>query len=185
MVSSHWRRAGGVTLVELVVVLAVLMVLAAGALHYSPPIFATARLAGASNGFRAHLALVRSEAVKRNAPVTLCKSRDGEHCETAGGWEQGWIAFHDPDSNGLRAAGEPVILRASALPAGLRLSGNGSMARYVSFDGTGTTQASNGAFLAGTLTLCQASALPVEGRKIVINAAGRARVQKVLLPHCG
>jgi len=178
------RHARGVTLVELVVCLAVIGVLAAGALQFSPPIVTNIRLTSASNGFLAHLALVRSEAIKRNASAALCKSADGEHCALTGGWEQGWIAFHDANDNGLHEAGEAVILRAQPLARGLRFSGNGTMARYVSFGASGRTQATNGAFQAGTLTVCQVSTQTNEARQIVINATGRARVRRAVLPRC-
>jgi type IV fimbrial biogenesis protein FimT len=58
----------------------------------------------------AHLA--RSEAIKRNADVTLCVSNsDGTDCGS-GGWEQGWIVL---------AADGTVIQHQQALPAGLQV----------------------------------------------------------------
>jgi type IV fimbrial biogenesis protein FimT len=178
------RRTRGFTLVELlfaVCIAAVLLGIAA------PPLAATAdgmRLSATANTFLAQLHLARSEAIKRNAAVAICKSADGEACSAAGGWEQGWIVFHDVNNDGLRQAGEPRIERFAALPAGFRLVGNFSVAQFVSFSGNGATRTPGGAFQAGTLTVCRASAQAAEARQIVINAIGRPRVQKVMLPNC-
>jgi type IV fimbrial biogenesis protein FimT len=116
--------------------------------------------------------------------VAICKSADGETCSSAGGWEQGWIVFHDLNNDGLRQAGERRIERFAALPAGFRLVGNFSVAQFVSYSGNGATRTPAGAFQAGTLTVCRVSPEAAEARQIVINAIGRPRVQKVMLPHC-
>jgi type IV fimbrial biogenesis protein FimT len=42
----------------------------------------------------------------------------------------------------------------------------------------------SGAFQAGTFTVCRQSAAAVQGRRIIINAGGRPRVQKVNLESC-
>jgi type IV fimbrial biogenesis protein FimT len=177
-------RARGFTLVELLVTVCTVALLLGLA---APPLVATAdgmRLSATANTFLAQLHLARSEAIKRNTPVAICKSADGEACSATGGWEQGWIVFHDINNDGLRQVGEPRIQRFAALPAGLRLVGNFSVAAYVSFAGNGTTRMTTGAFQAGTLTVCQASLEAAEARQIVINAIGRPRVQKVVLPQC-
>jgi type IV fimbrial biogenesis protein FimT len=178
------ERARGFTLVELlftVCIAALLLGIAA------PPLATTAegmRLSATANTFLAQLHLARSEAIKRNAPVAICKSADGERCSASGGWEQGWIVFHDVNNDGLRQPSEPRIERFAALPAGLRLVGNFSVAQFVSFSGNGATRMPGGAFQAGTLTVCRASPQAAEARQIVISATGRPRVQKVLLAQC-
>ena len=177
-------RARGFTLVELLFTVCIAAVLIGIA---APPLAAAAdgmRLSAAANTFLAQLHLARSEAIKRNGPVAICKSADGESCSSSGGWEQGWIVFHDVNNDGLRQAGERRIERFAALPAGLRLVGNFSVAEYVSFAPNGATRMISGAFQAGTLTVCRASTEAAEARQIVINAIGRPRVQKVRLANC-
>lgn len=178
-------RARGFTLLELLVTVAILGLL----LGIGTPIVASIgdgmRLAAITSTFLSQLHLARSEAIKRNAPVSLCKSRDGARCAPGGGWEQGWIVFHDADNDSLRAPQEIVLQRHEALPAGFRLAGNVPVNRYVSFAPTGGTRTPSGAFQAGTLTVCKASAQATAGRQIVINAVGRPRWQKVELERCG
>ena len=132
----------------------------------------------------ADLHRARTEALVRNHRVTLCKSSDGENCSAAGGWEQGWVMFHDDNGNGLREAGEQAIARHGPLPAYLRLSGNTPVVRYVSYSAIGTTRLIGGGFQAGTLTLCSTSGAPAPARQIVLNAIGRPRVQKTTIPSC-
>lgn len=145
----------------------------------------SARISSASNVFLSGLLLARSEAIKRNSRVVLCKSADGAACSATGGWEQGWIIFHDVNNDGLRNDMEVVIRRESPLSAGVRLAGNLNVARYVSFTATGGTKLVGGGFQAGTLTVCNLSADPGEAKLIVLNAVGRPRVHTVAINTCG
>lgn len=178
------RHTRGFTLVEALVVLAILGVAAAAAAPYLRSVGAASTLTAFTDGFFTHLHLARSEAIKRRGPVVLCKSADGEACAGAGGWDQGWIVFGDADGDGTRAQEEPVLGRGEPLQPGFRLRGNLNVSRYVLFTPSGATKTSSGAFQAGTLTVCRASIEPTEARQIVINAVGRPRQQKLTLEHC-
>lgn len=174
----------GFTLIEALVALAIVAVLSALAVPSLASFGERMNLGTFTDDVLAHLHLARGEAIKRRGRVALCKSADGETCAGAGGWEQGWIVFHDADNNGMRTDGELVVERMGALPAGWRLTGNSSLARYISYHPSGTTRYVSGAFQAGTLTLCRQSAWPTHGVQIVLNAAGRPRTNKVMLPAC-
>ena len=174
----------GFTLTELLVILTIVAVLATVGMPSMADIIGSIRLSSASNVFLSNLHLARSEAIKRNGRVVLCKSADGVSCAGGGGWEQGWIVFHDANNNSALDSGEAVIERAHPLAGDLRLTGNFSVARYVSFVSTGGTRLVSGAFQAGTLTLCRQSASGGEARQIVLNAAGRPRIQKVAVDTC-
>jgi len=105
------RKNEGVTLIELMVVLVVLAILislAAPALHSLLARWA-ADTASASlvDDFR----YARSEAIKRNDFVTICRSTDGVSCAgLIGSWHTGWLVFVDRDSDGVvdAAASSPV-----------------------------------------------------------------------------
>jgi len=142
------------------------------------------RLSAASNGFLSHLYLARSEAIKRNGRVVLCKSADGAVCAITGGWEQGRLIFHDRNNNGTLDPGELVIAIEARLEDGLRMTGNVNVAKYVSFDPSGTTRLVGGGFQAGTVTVCKQSLVRNEARQIVLNALGRPRVNKVAVDDC-
>lgn len=190
METLHSRRAlrpmppaqAGFTLIELLAVVAVLAVLLGLAVPWAAAIGGSARLSAFSNAFVGHLRLARSEAIKRNARVVLCKSADGQGCASSGGWDQGWIVFHDADNDGARDAGEAIIDRSEALPGGLHFAGNLHVSRYVSFSPTGGTRLVSGAFQAGTLTLCRGAGQ--EGRQIVLNSVGRPRIEKLNVSAC-
>ncbi|HXD42081.1 MAG TPA: GspH/FimT family pseudopilin [Ramlibacter sp.] len=168
----------------MLVVMLIAAVLVTIAIPSMAAIIKSIKLSTASSAFVSYLHLARSEAIKRNSRVVLCKSADGRECSASGGWEQGLIVFHDANNNGTLDAGEAVIVRAEALPSTLKLVGNLNVSRYVSFAPTGATKLIGGGFQAGTLTLCQESVSAGEGRQIVLNAVGRPRVQKVLLNAC-
>lgn len=141
-------------------------------------------LGAASQELLLDLHLARSEAIRRNRRVTLCKSADGLHCVQASGWEQGWIVFHDANGNGTLDRGEERIARHEALQGQLLLRGNQPVADYISFTGLGMSRLVTGGFQAGTLTLCRSSAGATAARRIVLNSVGRPRLQTVTVPNC-
>jgi len=141
-------------------------------------------LSSATSDLFASLTMARSEAVKRNSRVVVCKSSNGVTCVASGGWEQGWIVFHDSDNSGTREAGEELVQHVQALSGDLRLSGNLNVSRYVSYSGAGTAKLLSGAFQAGTITVCNVSPGAVEARQIILNSSGRPRVQRTQLASC-
>ncbi len=182
--SGAARCSAGFTLTELLVVIAVTAVLLAVAVPSMARMIDSTRLTSYSNSFLAAMYLARSEAIKHNGRVAMCKSDDGLRCTAGGGWDQGWIVFHDPNDNGVADAGELIVHHTQALAGGFKLWGNQSVARYISFIPSGRTRLASGAFQAGTLTLCKESGGTVQARQIVINNAGRARVENVAATAC-
>jgi type IV fimbrial biogenesis protein FimT len=177
-------HTGGFTLLELLVAVTAALVLLLVAAPSMSAVINSMKLTSASNDLMSHMYLARNEAIKRNGRVVLCKSSNGTSCATSGGWEQGWIVFHDTNNNGVIDGGELVIARQQALPGALRLTGNQNVAKYVSFEASGATKTIGGGFQAGTLTLCRQSAASNEARQIILNAVGRPRVQKLQIASC-
>jgi type IV fimbrial biogenesis protein FimT len=114
----------GFTLIEMLLVMTIAGVLSAIAAPSFSQLATSLQLTSATNAVVASLHLARNEAIKRNARVVVCKTSDGIGCAADGGWEQGWIVFHDVNNNGLREATEPVIQRQLALSSSLRVTGN-------------------------------------------------------------
>ena len=165
-------------------VIAIISVLLSISVSWAVTFADSMRLTSQVNVYLSALLLARSEAIKRNSRMTVCKSADGLSCAEGGGWQQGWIIFHDPNHNAVRDTAEEMVHQSSALPAHFQLVGNSNVAKYVSFDATGRTLLASGAFQAGTLTICRHSVSGGEARKIVINSAGRARVEKIIVSSC-
>jgi type IV fimbrial biogenesis protein FimT len=174
----------GFTLIEVLIVLAIASVLFGAGVPSLRNIIRSMELTSATNDLFGSLMLARSEAAKHGRRVALCKSSNGVTCATSGGWEQGWIVFHDTNNNGVHDAGEEIVMRAQALPADMRLAGNLNVAKYVSYAPTGETKLASGAFQAGTITLCNQSGARENARQIIISSSGRPRVQKTQVASC-
>lgn len=86
----HINKQRAFSLVEVLVVISILAILSSLALPAFDNILMTNRLRAYANTFLASVNLARSEALKRNAPVTMCVSSDGVTC-SSGGWHLGWI----------------------------------------------------------------------------------------------
>lgn len=103
----------GFTLIELMVAIFILAVL----LGIGVPSFRDSavgsRVSSYANDLVASVQLARSEAIKRNATVTVCASSDGANCEDDGGWEVGWI---------VAAADGTVLQRQGALNEDYRVT---------------------------------------------------------------
>ena len=98
-------RHAGFTLLELMVTIVIASILLALAVpEFTRFGLASARAKGATELFSA-ISEARSEAVARNAPVTLCRrdwyaSSAFPKCATDGGtWAQGWLVYQDADGD--------------------------------------------------------------------------------------
>ena len=173
----------GVTLIELLVVLAVSAILLAVGVPSFASLIQSTRLTSATNELVASLSLARSEAIKRSGRAVMCVSATGTSC-AGRGWHEGWLVFHDANGNARLDTGEVVVMRRGPLSAGLQVTSEGSTARYVSYAPSGGTKQVNGAWQAGTLTLCDTSRTAGPGRKVIISSTGRVRTAKMAQTAC-
>jgi type IV fimbrial biogenesis protein FimT len=178
------RHALGATMTEMMVVTGISGIIAMIAAPSMSRVVDSMRLSSASNAFVTSLYHARSEAIKRKSRVVMCKSSDGIACSDVGGWEQGWIVFHDANNNATHESSEHLIRHDVQVAGKLRLSGNQNVSRYVSFTPTGTTKLVGGGFQAGTVTVCRESAESTNARQIILNAIGRPRVDKAAVDSC-
>ena len=177
-------KQSGATLLELMVVLAVSAILLGIGIPGLTALSSSSRLVSATNELVSSLHLARSEAIKRNSRVVMCKSATGTSCAASGGWHQGWLVFHDPNNNAALDANETVILARPFFPGGINLNGNQWIARYISYTPSGATRMVSGVLQVGTLTVCNVSASSGTAREIIISSTGRPRTVKVVLASC-
>jgi len=117
---------------------------------------------------------------------SLAIMRNQRSLMLAGGdWRQGWQIAMDSNENGIIDADEPVLAESRGI-SGVTITGNGTVARYFSFIGTGEGRSASpngGSFLAGTLKICPLK--PGSGYKLVLARGGRLRMAKLNASECG
>jgi len=126
----------GFTLIELLITLAVVAILMSLAAPSFRALVTSTSLTSQANEFLAALNFTRSEAVKRNERVTMCKSSSGTGCVTTGGWQQGWIIFKDGTDGVVGVVdGLDAIVRVRGLLSGGNntLVGQDTVANLISY----------------------------------------------------
>ncbi|HEY8048618.1 MAG TPA: GspH/FimT family protein [Ramlibacter sp.] len=181
---SPARRQAGFSIIEMTVAVAIVAALALAALPAMAGYLQASRVRSTTSDLFSTLLFARGEAARTNVRVVVCNSADGSRCAAAGGWEQGWIVFHDTNGNGVPDAGEPIVQHGHPAATGLRASGNSTVSRYVSYTPEGLAKLVGGGFQAGTITVCPASLEPADARQIIVNSGGRPRVQQAHAADC-
>lgn len=166
------RRISGFTLFELLITLILATLIGAMALPALTSVIERNRLTEVSNALHQALRYARSEAVSRNARVTVCKTSDGLQCAEKGGYEQGWVVFIDVGVSG-KLDGADIVLGVHEPRSNISVSGNGPVQKYISFVGSGASQFASGAFQAGTITLCVGE----RSGKLILSRTGRVRAE--------
>jgi len=167
--STFGRKAyaGGMTMTELMITVAVLAILMVVAVPSFKNASLGSRLSAAANDLLASVQLARSEAIKRNVAVTLCASADGATCAASGGWEQGWIVV----------AAATVIQYQQGLPDDYLVTQAGGTSP-LNFQpiGIGAT--------AATFTVCRDDPDGSQERVLTVRAAGTAFVTRTTTGSC-
>jgi type IV fimbrial biogenesis protein FimT len=141
--SAHTRWAGrGFTLIEAMVVVAILAILAAVAVPNMTALIEARRVEGVARKVSADTLFARSESIKRNAPVLMCAGLSGD-CEAtpaAADWASGWRICVDRDNNSACDAGtaaDPNPIRTQDAQNATQLAGPETRMRF-NADGTMT-----------------------------------------------
>ena len=128
------------------------------------------RMTAAVNQLMGNLSLARSEAIKRNAMVVLCKSNDGASCSNEIAWKSGWIVFADENNNHKVDINEPLISVQQALEGNMSLRyGETGAYSYVRYNATGE------AWPGATFTFCDGRGAE-KAKAVIVYWSGRPRV---------
>lgn len=161
----------GFTIIELMIVLSVLAIISATALPSFINSLTQMEIDGQINDLVSMIYRARSEAIKRNRVVTVCKSIDKNSC--GGTWSDGWIMFEDNNADGKKDADETKITEAELLDNyKLKLSAFGSQT-YIRFLQNGLTSYHN-----GTFTVCPKNGNQKLARGVVFSKTARVRTTR-------
>ncbi len=174
--------ARGFTLLEALVVLALLGILVSLAAPAVSDLRARHQVQAQAEGLLGSLVLARTEALRRQQRVSLCPRADQSRCDASGLWQQGWLVFVDANDNGLREDWETLVEVHAGLPSAVLWDRASTAKAYFSFGSEGRSTSTNGAFMAATWRFCHV-ALPV-GWQVVVNALGKPRLEKYTPQDC-
>lgn len=171
---SNYQHAkkNGFSLTELLVTLSITSILLTSAAPMFRGILLNNRAASLTNNLLTALQIARSEAIKRNQDVTICKSNDSQTC--SGNWSDGWIIFSDLDHDRrLDVLNGDSLIQVQKY-AGIEFHINWNAFRsdnYIQYSAEGFIHSNN-----GTFSLCPPGNDAHYARAIIINRVGRARV---------
>ena len=188
-------KADGYSLIEMLFILFILAMLCGTVALSFQGLQSRVHIQAASEALLSDVLSARAEALRRERRVTLCAAALDpslqpslpKACASSGAtvaWHQGWLVFEDTNSNGVWNEGEPLLQQRMRINSKISATGNTTVSRYVSFGASGRSLSLNGAFQAGTISFCESGAKAKEGWLLVVNAVGRARLEKGQIAIC-
>ena len=169
---ADFRHCTGFTLLELLSTITIILILFGIGIPVLKAMVTTNRLSTSINALAGTLAYTRSEAIRRNQHVVVCKSKTGTECTREGDWRLGWLIYVDRDQNRSLDEAE-TILGSHRLTERIQVDYRAFGSRhYLVYRPSGTTRTN------GTFTFCD-PAYPEAARALIITKTGRARLSKV------
>lgn len=147
----------GFTLIELMVTVAVVAVLVSLAMPSFTTVINNNRLTSQANELVSALQTARSEAVRRNASVTLCGSADGSTCAGTDDPWQRWIVLTGAQ-----------VLRDATVKSPVQVS---SGVAAITFHSDGLARIATG-LLTNDITVCIPTTYPAENKRLVSMGSG-------------
>jgi type IV fimbrial biogenesis protein FimT len=165
-------RQKGFTLIELLTTMGVATILIAVAVPGMQAFKQNSRQEGSVNELVSGMRVARNTAITMNSRVTVCASKSGSSCDNAG-WNEGWIAFVDLDSD--RALdNDESILRSGAAVEGITIK-SGQFSTYFVYRPNGRVMLANVNQNSGQFVICDKRGSE-HAKGIRLDLSGRARV---------
>ena len=140
---------GGFTLLELLTTLSIASLIVTLGVPSFRSVLENQRMTGATNEMVTALNLAKSEAIKRVAYVSVCKSSDMASCGGGGtDWKDGFIVFANATSVNLGSidAGDTIIRVYPGLHDSIDVAPSGTVDGFVSFRPSGTMGTTGGQY---------------------------------------
>ena len=170
------QKVKGFTLIELMIAVALTGILLSMAVPALDLFVSNARQTGTINDFVSTIHQARSTAVTTNVRVTICPSASGNDCDAVG-WNAGWIAFSDPDSDRDVDGGETIFATVGAVD-GLTIQST-EFATYMTYRPNGRVMNASVTGSAGAFTVCDDRGAD-RARVMLVDLSGRPRQSKTL-----
>ena len=173
------KDSNGFTLLELLITVSITAIVVAMAAPSFTDVLDDNILLTQTNQFATAINVARSEAVKRNSRVLICK-RAGNQCATsnAANWEDGWIIFADDNDNNIVDTGEEISIL-DPLRTNYTLRADSIDTNWLAFSASGKASSNVATIFTGiAFRLCSPDQDTTTARSLDMNAVGRTQISR-------
>lgn len=165
----------GFTLVEAIVVVALVAILLSVAVPSLASFQRSSELRATASGFLAAVQSARAEAMKRGVDTYLIPASNNN-------WATGWTLYADVDRSQSLTGNDIVIMQTGAIASKTSVTGGlaaaaefaGAAGKFIRFNGGGFPLAMDGSFRGGAIEFGVTGS--TEKRRVVLNTVGRTRL---------
>ena len=175
--SLRGGRLGGLTFIELIIVLLILSILLSLGVPAMRQFLHGIQVRSEISRLMASVQLTRSEAILRNHTVTMCPSSMASSGEPicGGTYADGWIVFSNRNRDSVVDDNDQVVQISDSLPPGYTLTnrkGTIPAAEQITYRSDGSSWRNR------TLLVCPPDGSPDNSRSLVMNIVGRPRLTR-------
>ncbi len=186
--TAQARDLRGLTLIELMITLALAAVLTTMAMASFQEITAQNHATAETQRLISSIFLARTEALRRNQRVVICRSANPDSLTCAGGtsgdWATGWLVFVDNSRNGQLDTGEELLLVAEAIKGAgdsyVFLSSATNVGNFIQYLPNGRYRDQASSTTGASFVFCKkeyrSSDVQRRARAVVLNNAGRPKI---------
>ena len=172
------KNVRGFTLIEVMIVLAILGVIAVFAMPSITAVIQNNRITSETNRLVSNINMARSEATKRSTQITIARTSAANNT-----WEGGWSIYTDADAagNSIFAAGDTLLRVADAASTGITIRSDATANAWLSLRPNGTLN--EGGTNSVIYAICDSRG-EAFGRLVTVNLIGRATSSATGIVDC-